>query len=262
MVDPSGASVASGMLTLKNAATGVTRQTTTSSEGLYQFNILAPGDYEVTAEAPGFKRFVDSAVSIEVARATLLNIQMALGNVTETINVVGTASLLNTESVSQGTVITQEKIVSLPLNGRQFIDLALLVPGTNMGGRAVQQNNVRLNQTGGISSSGGRTNNNLFLLDGAINTDPDYNALSYVPIIDSIAEFQVQTSQYSAQYGRASGGQINVVSKSGSNGYHGAAWGISAEPDHGCAAVQFGDFDAAQESAQPIRRDIRRADRA
>lgn len=224
LTDPTGASVESGSLTLKNLATGTTRQTKTSGEGLYQFNILAPGEYEISAEATGFKRFVDNQVFIQVAQATLLNIQMAIGSVSETVNVTGTASLLNTESVSQGTVITQEKIVSLPLNGRQFIDLALLVPGTNSGGRAVQQNGVRLNQTGGFSASGGRTNNNLFLLDGAINTDPDYNALSYVPIIDSIAEFQVQTSQYSAQYGRASGGQINVVSKSGSNGFHGTAW--------------------------------------
>src|SRR5262249_31768639 len=132
--------------------------------------------------------------------------------------------MLNTDSVAQGTIVSQEKIVSLPLNGRQFIQLALLVPGANGGGRTVQQNAVRLNQTGGISSSGGRTNNNLFLFDGAINTDPDYNALSYVPIIDSLAEFQVQTSQFSAEYGRASGSQINVVSKSGSNATHGTLW--------------------------------------
>src|SRR5262249_26012040 len=132
--------------------------------------------------------------------------------------------MLNTDSVAQGTIVSQEKIVSLPLNGRQFIQLALLVPGANGGGRTVQQNAVRLNQTGGISSSGGRTNNNAFLLDGAINTDPDYNAISYVPIIDALAEFQVQTAQFSAQYGRASGSQVNVVTKSGGNDFHGAAW--------------------------------------
>src|SRR5262249_7194492 len=132
--------------------------------------------------------------------------------------------MLNTDSVAQGTIVSQEKIVSLPLNGRQFIQLALLVPGANGGGRTVQQNAVRLNQTGGFSSSGGRTNNNAFLLDGAINTDPDYNAISYVPIVDALAEFQVQTAQFSAQYGRASGSQINVVTKSGGNGYHGGVW--------------------------------------
>jgi hypothetical protein len=88
----------------------------------------------------------------------------------------------------------------------------------------VQQNSVRLNQIGGLSSSGGRTNNNGFLLDGATNVDPDYNAISYVPILDTISEFQVQTAQFSAQYGRASGSQVNVVTKQGSNGFHGNAW--------------------------------------
>lgn len=224
MADPAGARVVSASVKLRNVDTGVKREGMTSADGQYQINLLSPGVYAVTAEAPGFKRFVDTEVRIQVAQPTLLNIQLALGSVSETVEVSGTASLLNTESVSQGTVITQEKIVSLPLNGRQFIDLALLVPGTNAGGRAVQQNGVRRNTTGGFSSSGGRTNNNLFLFDGAINTDPDYNALSYVPIIDSLAEFQVQTAQYSAQYGRASGGQINVVTKSGGNRFHGAAW--------------------------------------
>ena len=99
-----------------------------------------------------------------------------------------------------------------------------VVPGANAGGRQVQQDTIRLNQVGGISSSGGRTNNNAFLLDGAVNTDPDYNAISYVPVLDSISEFQVQTAQFSAQYGRASGAQINVVTKQGGNDFHATAW--------------------------------------
>jgi hypothetical protein len=224
ITDPSGSGVPNAVVKLRNRATTAQRETTTTQEGTYQLNLLPPGLYEVTVEANGFKRFVDPAARIAVAQPALLNATLTLGNVSESVEVVGAASLLNTESMAQGTVISEEKIVSLPLNGRQFIDLALLVPGTNAGGRNVQQNNVRLNQTGGFSSSGGRTNNNLFLFDGAVNTDPDYNALSYVPIVDSLAEFQVQTAQFSAQYGRASGSQINVVSKSGSNAYHGTAW--------------------------------------
>lgn len=211
-------------LTLRNVNTLTARTGQSQGDGRYQFHLLPPGVYELTVEAPGFKRFVDSQVRVQVAVQTQLNVRMALGSVSETVQVEGASSLLNAESVAQGTVITQEKILSLPLNGRQFIDLALLVPGTNFGGRNVQQNNVRLNQTGSFSSSGGRTNNNLFLIDGAINTDPDYNALSYVPIVDTLSEFQVQTSQYSAKYGRASGAQINVVTKSGSNRFHGSAW--------------------------------------
>src|SRR5262249_12053718 len=96
--------------------------------------------------------------------------------------------------------------------------------GTTSGGLAVQQNSLRQGQVGGLSVAGQRTNDSAYLLDGVMNTDPDYNALNYVPIIDAISEFQVQLAQYSAEYGRASRGQINVLTQSGSNHWHGSAW--------------------------------------
>src|SRR5262245_50632058 len=224
VTDPSGAAVSGAAIQLRSAATAAVRSTVSAADGRYQFSLVPPGEYEVSAEAAGFKKFSAEAVHVQVAQQSQLNIALQLGNTSESVQVEASVSMLNTESVAQGTVVSQEKIVSLPLNGRQFIQLALLVPGANGGGRTVQQNAVRLNQVGGFSSSGGRTNNNVFLLDGAMNTDPDYNAISYVPIIDALAEFQVQTAQFSAQYGRASGSQINVVTKSGSNAFHGAAW--------------------------------------
>lgn len=224
ILDPSSAGVPAASVTLTNLATKLTRSVESGPDGRYQFNLLPPGTYELTVKADGFKAFTDKQVRVAVAQNILLSPTLALGATAETVEVTGAASLLNTESASSGTNITEEKIQLLPLNGRQFIQLALLVPGANSGGRQVQQNTARLNQVGGFSSSGGRTNNNLFLFDGAANTDPDYNALSYVPIVDSLAEFQVQTAQYGAQYGRASGSQINVVSKSGSNEFHGSAW--------------------------------------
>src|SRR5262249_42479189 len=110
------------------------------------------------------------------------------------------------------------------LNGRQFLQLALLVPGANPGGRAVQQNLNRQGMIGGLSVSGGRTNNTAFLLDGGINLDPDFSSLSYLPSIDSISEFQVQTGIFPAEYGRASGGQVNVITKAGGNQFHGSAY--------------------------------------
>src|SRR5262249_21638136 len=131
---------------------------------------------------------------------------------------------LSRDTAAHATVITEEKVQALPLNGRQFIQLALLVPGANAGGRAVQQNSTgRLNQVGGLSIGGGRTNSTLFLIDGAIDTDPDYNSLNYSPGVDTIAEFQVQTSQFAAEYGRA-GGQVNLVTKSGAGAFHGTAF--------------------------------------
>ena len=109
----------------------------------------------------------DSQISLQVAQSGRLDIQLQIGPTTEAIEVKTTVSPLNTDTVAQGTVISQEKIVSLPLNGRQFLQLALLVPGANPGGRSVQQNAFRQGMMAGLSISGGRTNNTNFLLDGA-----------------------------------------------------------------------------------------------
>ncbi len=224
VTDATGASVEGARVTLSNQATRETRVQQSSTDGSFAFQLLQPGAYELTVEAPGFKLFRDPQVRVQVARVVTVQARLEVGDVAESVEVVSSATPLAVETIAQGAVVSQEKITALPLNGRQFIQLALLVPGANAGGRTVQQNAVRLNQTGGFSISGGRTNNNLFLLDGAANSDPDYNALNYSPIIDAIAEFQVQSAQFSARYGRASGGQVNVVSRSGSNEFHGTAW--------------------------------------
>ncbi len=222
--DPSESSVAMASVRLTSRATNRVRSAVTDQEGRFYFAALAPGEYFLEVEAQGFKGFRDDSVRLQVAQAAQITVRLEVGSLTERVEVTSSVSALATENVVQGTVIGEEKINALPLNGRQFIQLALLVPGANSGGRTVQQNSVRLNQTGGFSVSGGRTNNNAFLLDGAANTDPDYNALSYSPVMDAIGEFQVQTAQFSAEYGRASGGQVNVVTKSGGNQIHGSAW--------------------------------------
>jgi hypothetical protein len=219
--DATGGSVVASKVRLQNRATGAVREQVTDAKGLYQFEVLPPGEYELTVEAVGFKQFRDSKVRVQVAQIARLNVQLEVGSNSEFIEVQDTVSPLSTESVSQGAIIGEQKIVQLPLNGRQFIQLALLVPGASGGGRAVQQNSIRQGQVGGLSISGGRTNNTMFLLDGAANVDPDYSSINYSPQIDSISEFQVQTASVSAEYGRAS---VNVTSKSGSNELHGSAF--------------------------------------
>ena len=219
--DSSGGSIVNAKVKLESRATGAVREQSSDAKGLFLFEVLPPGEYEMTIEAPGFKQFRDSQVRLQVAQIARLNVQLEIGNASEFIEVQDTVSPLNTETVAQGTIIGEQKIVQLPLNGRQFIQLALLVPGASSGGRAVQQNAIRQGEVGGLSISGGRTNNTAFLLDGAANTDPDYSSLTYSPQIDGIAEFQVQTASVSAEYGRAS---VNVTSKSGSNDVHGSAF--------------------------------------
>jgi len=223
ITDPSGASVASAKVSLRNLSTGSRRLTVSDVQGAYHFSLLVPGPYEITVDSSGFTQHKDDQIALQVAQSGHLDIQLQIGSSAEAIEVKTTISPLNADTVAQGTVISQEKIVSLPLNGRQFLQLALLVPGANPGGRAVQQNQFRQGMMAGLSVSGGRTNNTNFLLDGATNIDPDYSTLNYEPSIDTIQEFQVQTAMFGAEYGRA-GGQVNVATKSGSNDLHGSAW--------------------------------------
>jgi hypothetical protein len=190
---------------------------------LYHFSALVPGQYELTIVAKGFATHHDADFSLQVAQTGRLDIDLRVGASTDRIEVATNISMLNTDNVAEGTVIGHEKIASLPLNGRQFLQLALLVPGANPGGRAVQQNQFRQGMMAGLSISGGRTNNTNFLLDGATNIDPDYSSLNLQPTLDTIQEFQVQTAMFGAQYGHA-GGQINVATMSGSNDLHGSAW--------------------------------------
>lgn len=220
-VDVSEGAVPGATVTVRSLATSLVRLGTTDTDGRAAFPLLAPGLYEVVVELDGFRAFRDSEIRLNVAQAGQIRARLDVGDVTEAVEVRGTVSLLNLDTAAQGTVIGEEQVQSLPLNGRQFIQLALLVPGANPGGRAVQQNAVRQNQVGGLSLSGGRTNNTAFLLDGAVNTDPDYNSLNYSPSVDAIAEFQVQTAQFTAEYGRA-GGQVNVVTKSGGRALRGS----------------------------------------
>jgi hypothetical protein len=221
VTDPSGSSIKGAKLRLRNNGTGQTREYASDERGLFYFTLLPPGGYHVTVEATGFKQFQDENIRVQVAQVGRLDVQLEIGNTKEIMSVDAGTSTLNTETISQGTVVGAEKIPALPLNGRQFIQLALLAPGVNPGGRTVQQNTIRQGQIGGLSIAGGRTNNTAFLLDGAANTDPDYNSLNYSPNVDAIAEFQVQTAMVGAEYGRAS---VNIVSKSGTNEYHGSGW--------------------------------------
>src|SRR5262245_26926020 len=224
VTDTAAAAVAGAKIVLRNVATRSQRNALTDNQGLYHFSLLIPGTYEISIDSPGMKQYHNQQLALNVAQAARLDVQLEVGSNLEIVEVRMPALLLNAETASQGTVIAEEKIVSLPLNGRQFLQLALLVPGANSGGRAVQQNVNRQGMIGGLSVSGGRTNNTAFLLDGGINLDPDYNSINYSPSVDAIAEFQVQTGIFPAEYGRASGGQVNVVTKSGGNAFHGSAY--------------------------------------
>jgi Carboxypeptidase regulatory-like domain/TonB-dependent Receptor Plug Domain/TonB dependent receptor len=224
VVDPMGLAVPGSAIRLIRQLTGIARETVSDATGNYRFDLLEPGEYSIHVTATGFGAYEATAIHLQVALASQLDVHLTLGQAQQEVSVVADVSPVNAETVAQGTVISEEKIKALPLNGRQFLQLALLSPDVNSGGISVQQNVLRQGETAALSVAGSRTNDSAYLLDGVINTDPDYNALSYVPSVDAIAEFQVQVAQYSAEYGRASGGQINVQTQSGGNQWHGSVW--------------------------------------
>ena len=225
--DPSGGVVVGASLTVTNPQTNFTRRTTTNSAGNYSFPSLQPGLYNVRAEMQGFQTEIRNGVELQVEQVARIDFQLRVGAVAETVEVAGGAPLLNTENVTVGTVIDNQRIVDLPLNGRNFVQLIALSPNvsanfTSNGGQAnARQGGDRTTQE--ISVSGLRREFNNFTLDGIENTDANFNTYIFLPSIDALQEFKVQTGVYSAEFGRRAA-QVNVSTKSGTNEYHGTVF--------------------------------------
>lgn len=219
VTDETGAVVPGSKLTLVNAATNETRSLAAGASGEFVFPQLAPGQYTLTTEHEGFRKDVRSGIVLEVGQDARLDVALRLGAVTEQVEVTASAPLISSENASIGNVVDQKKVVELPLNGRGYLQLALLQPnvfapaqGSTIGFR------------GGINIAGSSEVANQYILDGVDNNDEASNQPLHTPILDAVQEFRVLTGTYSAEYGRQSGGQIIVNTKSGGNEFHGTAW--------------------------------------
>jgi hypothetical protein len=226
VTDESGAVIAGVTITATNQDTNLSRQAVTNAAGAYSFPSLLPGMYRLRAEMKGFQAMVFSDVQLQVQGVARIDFKMQLGQVTEVVNVAASAPLLTTENATTGTVIENKRIVELPLNGRNFLQLVALSPNVSFGfGTAGQQRSIQGGQRSeqNISVAGQRSEYNRFSLDGIENTDTNFNSYVFLPSIDALAEFKVQTGVYPAEFGRATS-QINVSTKSGTNAFHGAAF--------------------------------------
>jgi hypothetical protein len=222
--DASGAVIPGATVTVTNVATNATRSVTTNEAGLYAFPALVPGSYRARAEARGFKTTTRTDIGLQVQQSARIDFSMEVGQVTEAIEVTGAAALMTTENATVGTVIENKRILDMPLNGRNFLQLVALSPSVSFGfavpGQAGgRQGGDRANQS--ISLMGMRGTWNRFTLDGVENTDVNFNLYVLLPSIDALQEFKVQSGIYPAEFGRAAG-QINVSTKPGGNQFHGS----------------------------------------
>jgi hypothetical protein len=227
VTDPSGAAVQSARVELRNTDTNVVRTTTTDAIGNYEFPFVPTGPYTLLVEASGFQKASVSRFQLSVDQVARLDVKLTLGQTAETITVEAGTVLMQTENATVGTVIDSQKVVELPLNGRSFVQLALLTPVVNPGtpgSITVRRLRGSVGQAVGMSANGARDTQNRFYYDGIEAMDLDSYSFSFSPSIDAIQEFKVQSSTYSAEVGGAPGGQVNLATKSGSNSFRGTAW--------------------------------------
>jgi hypothetical protein len=224
--DPSGAIMPNATVTATNSETNVSRATVTNSSGVYSFPGLTPGIYQLKTSAQGFQTIVRSNIELQVQQIARIDITLAVGQSSETVQVSGSTLLLSTEDATVGTVIEEKRISELPLNGRSFFSLVALSPNVSFGFTPAQQASGRLGgsrSTLTVSLSGARATWSNYTLDGITNTDVDFNTYILQPSVEALQEFKVQSGIYPAEFGREAG-QVNVSTKPGTNSYHGTAF--------------------------------------
>jgi len=227
--DPSGSVVAKVAITLTNLDTSIVAKTTTDENGNYAFRNVKIGRYSVTAEATGFSKAVASDIAVDVDARQRVDLTLQVGAISNTVEVTGAASALETDSSEHGQVISMQQVAELPLNGRNYADLALLSTNTIKSPIAVSFSPSGTPREGSFNVNGMRSTYNNFLLDGLDNnmygtSNQGYSAQTVQPSPDAIAEFKVITTNYSAEYGRVGGAVVNAVLKSGTNQFHGTGY--------------------------------------
>jgi len=249
ITDESGAVIPKAKIKIVNVATNETRIADASETGDFALPQLSPGEYVLTVEQPGFNTAVRRGIVLETGQEARVDVVLQPGTLTQEINVSTAAPLVSSENATVGNVVDQKKIVELPLNGRDYLQLAQLQPnvyapaqGSNLGFR------------GGFNVAGNSEIANQYLLDGVDNNDEATNQPLHRPILDTVREFRVLTGTYSAEFGRQSGGQIIVTTKSGTNEFHGAVFEF-----HRNAPLDARNFFAPTKPLWSARR-ARRAD--
>ncbi len=226
-----------------NEDTGESRWTVSGSGGEYTLSALAPGRYRLEAETTGFRKYIGKGLSLQLGQSLRADIVLELGPPAEEIIVTAADAMVEPDAAGLGTVIEGRQITGFPLDGRNFLQLSLLLPGTEPAAQG-SPGSVRGEFT--VNVNGAREDSNNFILDGAYNNDPKLNTFAINPPVDAIREFEILASAYDATYGRSGGAQVNVALKSGTNAFHGTAYEFFRN-----AALDARNFFAHTEDAAP-----------
>src|SRR5579859_7225396 len=218
VTDTTGAVVRKARITVLSESTNAVRDAETNDDGDFTVALLPPGRYRVTAENAGFRKSIFSDVTVNVDQTVRVDFALEVGAATEEVRVKDTPPAIQTDTSTLGQVVNDRLVQELPLNDRNFLNFALLVPGSQLPAEGSQNST----QGGALSVNGAREQSNNFLLDGVDNNDPYINQYVALPSVDAIQEFKVQSSDYSAEFGHGGGAQVNVILKSGTNQFHGS----------------------------------------
>jgi hypothetical protein len=224
VTDTTHAAVPGAKVTVKSENTGLTRSATTNSAGIYTFPDLPPGSYQVAVEFPGFKSEVRTKVTLNVADDRPVDFQLQTGAISESISVVADTLQVKTVGAEVAGLVTGEQVRELPLNGRNFLQLATLMPGVSPGDDFNTKDRGLMSNIS-LAVSGGGRGHNMWTVDGANNNDVGSNGTILVfPSVDAIDEFKVHRNSYGAEFGGASGAQVNIVTRGGTNEFHGSGY--------------------------------------
>lgn len=222
VTDSSGAVIQGAAATLTNTGTGERRTSPTGADGIYRFVNLVPGNYKMEVEHAGFKHYTQDQILVNVEATVRADVAMQVGEVTQSFQVTAEAALLQTENASLSQVVTARTVQELPLNGRNVLNLVTMVPGVvPQGSSDGSLTGKNVFAAGNYQIGGGTANQSATLYDGIPMTTTYGNLVALVPSQDAVAEFRVQTNNNSAEYGRFTGGVVNMTSKSGNNQFHG-----------------------------------------
>jgi Carboxypeptidase regulatory-like domain/TonB dependent receptor len=238
--DPTGAAIVGAKIAVINSGTGLKREATTAADGGYVFPLLPVGVYTVTVEANGFRRTEQRGVEVKTDESVTVPVKLEIGSSQQSVTVQATAEMVETRSGALRDVIGSQPIVELPLNGRTAASLILLMPGTadltatNARGAGDTQQSTTYPGSMSVTANGGRADFVNYYLDGGSNVDFYTHTNLPFPNPDAVEEFSIQTNSYSAEFGRGAGGVVNLVSKNGTNQFHGSAFDF----------LRNGDLDA------------------